>query len=181
MTTLIRDKKTVSVRNHLFSNIMLKFSFPRILHLGQWCRNQIKTYGEPLTTTWHKETLISPHHLQANGKLESSHRFISDSVWKFSIDGSLNGINYSHMQQLHLIGLKINIQKNHTSCALDMTLTPLGSILMCYAVIKVTLIGLKQPLVTSHSQARRLDMLCQHAKCNQAIPACNCAITGQGS
>ena len=32
MTTPIKDKKTTSVANHLFSDIMLKFGFPRILH-----------------------------------------------------------------------------------------------------------------------------------------------------
>ena len=34
---------------------------------------------------------------------------------------------------------------------------------MCYAIIELTLIGLKQPLVTSQSQAGRLDKLSQHA------------------
>ena len=32
---------------------------------------------------------------------------------------------------------------------------------MCYAIIELTLIGLKQPLVTSQSQAGRLDTLSQ--------------------
>ena len=36
-----------------------------------------------------RKTFISPHHPQANGKLNSSHRFIKDCVWKFSIDGFL--------------------------------------------------------------------------------------------
>ena len=31
MTTPIKDKKTTSVANHLFLDIMLNFSFPRIL------------------------------------------------------------------------------------------------------------------------------------------------------
>ena len=34
---------------------------------------------------------------------------------------------------------------------------------MCYAIIEITLIGLKQPLVTRQSQAGRLDTLSQHA------------------
>ena len=34
---------------------------------------------------------------------------------------------------------------------------------MCYAIILLILIGLKQPLVTSQSQARMLDMLSWHA------------------
>ena len=50
---------------------------------------------------------------------------------------------------------------------------------MCYATIKLTLIGLKQPLVTSQSEAREARMLSQHAKCSQAIPAYNHPITGQ--
>ena len=32
MTTPIKDKKMMTVANHLFSDIMLKFGFPRILH-----------------------------------------------------------------------------------------------------------------------------------------------------
>ena len=34
---------------------------------------------------------------------------------------------------------------------------------MCYAIIELTLLGLKQPLVTSQSQARKLDTLSKHA------------------
>ena len=34
---------------------------------------------------------------------------------------------------------------------------------MCYAIIELILIGLKQPLVTSQSQAGKLDTLYQHA------------------
>ena len=33
MTTPVKDKKTMSVANHFFSDIMLKFGYPRILHL----------------------------------------------------------------------------------------------------------------------------------------------------
>ena len=51
---------------------------------------------------------------------------------------------------------------------------------MCYAIIEITLIGLKQPLVTDQSQARRLDQLSQHAitqsqarEARHAIPTCN--------
>ena len=32
MMTPIKDKETTTVVTHLFSDIMLKFSFPRILH-----------------------------------------------------------------------------------------------------------------------------------------------------
>ena len=34
---------------------------------------------------------------------------------------------------------------------------------MCYVIIELTPIGLKQPLVASQSQAGKLDMLSQHA------------------
>ena len=45
--------------------------------------------------------------MQVNGKLESSHRCIKDCVWKFSIEWCpSNGINYSDMQQLYLIGFR---------------------------------------------------------------------------
>ena len=49
---------------------------------------------------------------------------------------------------------------------------------MCHVIIELTLIGLKQPLVTSQSQARHAIQAC---KCRQAIPACSCPIIGQGS
>ena len=32
MTTPIKDKKTMTVMTHLFSNLMIKFEFSRILH-----------------------------------------------------------------------------------------------------------------------------------------------------
>ena len=52
---------------------------------------------------------------------------------------------------------------------------------MCYAIIEITLIGLKQPVVASQSQAGKLDTLSQHAKCRQVIPVCSCPITGQAN
>ena len=36
-----------------------------------------------------RKIFIFPYYPQANGKLESSHRFIKDRVWKFSVDGVL--------------------------------------------------------------------------------------------
>ena len=36
-----------------------------------------------------KKTYVSPHHLQANGKFESPHRFIKDCICKLSVDGVL--------------------------------------------------------------------------------------------
>ena len=50
---------------------------------------------------------------------------------------------------------------------------------MCYAIIELTPIGLKQPLLTSQSQVGNLDTLSQHAvaqsqarKAGHAITAC---------
>ena len=55
---------------------------------------------------------------------------------------------------------------------------------MYYAIIELTPIGLKQPLVTSQSQTGKLDTLSQHAvaqsqarEARHAIPACSCPIT----
>ena len=63
-------------------------------------------------------------------------------------------------------------------CLMPATIHPKTVGGMCYAIIKLTPIVLKQPLVTSQSQVRRLDMLSYHAMCSQAAPACNCQITG---
>ena len=45
-------------------------------------------------------------------------------------------------------------------------------VLLCYAIIGLTLIGLKQPLVTNQSQTK---------EARHANPICSCPITGQGS
>ena len=68
----------MTVATQLFSDIKLKFGFPRILHSdnGMECLSQqhgIKRH-------------ISPWHPQANRKLESSHTFIKDCICKFSTD-----------------------------------------------------------------------------------------------
>ena len=74
---------------------------------------------------------------------------------------------------------------------------------LCYAEMRAHINRLKHPLVTNQSRAGRqnnmglktcypgmqcpiidqgkLDMLSQHAKCKQPIPACNHPIRGQGS
>ena len=52
---------------------------------------------------------------------------------------------------------------------------------MCYAIVELNLIELKQPLVTSQSQVRKLDTLSQHESGRQAIQTCSCPITGQES
>ena len=52
---------------------------------------------------------------------------------------------------------------------------------MCYVIIVLTLIGLKQPLATSQSQAREARHAIPACRCRQAIPLCSCPITGQGN
>ena len=59
---------------------------------------------------------------------------------------SLNGINYSQMQQLHLIGSQMNIHSNHhTSCILNVTLTfpPLAALLQA----KLQYLGLDEGMI----------------------------------
>ena len=52
-------------------------------------------------------------------------------------------------------------QSKEVGTAVSMVVNEAAAV--CYAIIELTLIGLKQPLVTSQSQARRLDMVSQHA------------------
>ena len=52
---------------------------------------------------------------------------------------------------------------------------------LCYAITLLTPIGLKQSLLTSQSQDRRLGHAIPACRCRQAIPACSCPIMGQGS
>ena len=47
---------------------------------------------------------------------------------------------------------------------------------MCYAIIELTLIGLKQPITGKEARYA----IPAH-KCTQAIQACSCPIIGQGS
>ena len=80
MTTQIRDKKTTSVANHLFVDIMLKFSFPRILHLdngAEFKSKLVENLSQQLGTS---KTFIYPCHPQTNGKLKYPHGFIKDCV-----------------------------------------------------------------------------------------------------
>ena len=70
-----------------FSDIMLKFGFPRILHSDNGTEFKSKLIGDVYQQLGIKKTFISPCHPQANGKLESSHRFIKDCIQKFSVDG----------------------------------------------------------------------------------------------
>ena len=89
MMTPIRDKNTVSVANHLFADIMLKFDFHRILHLDNGVEFKSKLMENLSQQLGTGKTFISPHHPQATGKLESLHRFIKGCIQKFSIDGVL--------------------------------------------------------------------------------------------
>ena len=61
----------------------------------------------------------------------------------------INWLNYEHM-----------VYKVNNDIPVNIPSYPY--VLMCYAIIELTSIGLKQPLVTSQSQARRLDKLSQH-------------------
>ena len=89
MTTPIPDKKTSTTAVHLFSGIMLKFRFPRILHYDN--RMEFKSKLIQHLTQQHgiKMTYITPCHPQSNGKIESSHQFLKDHICKFSINGIL--------------------------------------------------------------------------------------------
>ena len=89
MKTPIPDKKRATVAIHLFLEIMLKFSFPRILHSDN--RREFKSKNiEHLTLQLSiKNTYISPANPQTNGKLGSSHRFNKDCIQKFYIDSTL--------------------------------------------------------------------------------------------
>ena len=42
-------------------------------------------------------------------------------------------------------------------------------------------VDMLSPQAVAQSQTRKLDTLSQHARCNQAIPACSWPIRGQGS
>ena len=83
-------------------------------------------------------------------------------------------IKYLHMQGLHLfikpsVLLVLHFLERNSS---EIDSIPNSHIMafltvydvLCYAIIELTLIGLKQPLVTNQSQARRLDTLSQHAQ-----------------
>ena len=84
MTTPYQGQKDSDSRNPLIFRHYVKIWLPRILHSdnGMECESK-------LTATWHKKTYFSPHHLQTDEKLESSHTFIIDCICKFSIDGVL--------------------------------------------------------------------------------------------
>ena len=88
ITTPIPDKKAVTVAIHLFLEIMLNFGFPRILHSDNGTEFKSKLI-EHLTQQFGIKNIYLPSLLQANGKLESSHRLIKDCIQKFSIDGTL--------------------------------------------------------------------------------------------
>ena len=71
MTTPIPDKKTTSVAIHLFSEIMLKFRFPQILHSNNGTEFKSKFIEHLLQHLSIRKPYISPQHPQANRKLES--------------------------------------------------------------------------------------------------------------
>ena len=68
MTTLITDKKTTSVANHLFADIMQEWSFPRIVHSYNGTEFKLKCMENLSQQLGIKKTFISLHHPQANEK-----------------------------------------------------------------------------------------------------------------
>ena len=78
MTTLIPNKKTSTVAIHLYSDILLKFSFPRTLHSDNGTEFKSKLFEYLVQQFGIKKPYISPCHPQSNGKLEASYRFLKD-------------------------------------------------------------------------------------------------------
>ena len=60
--TLITDKKTTSVVNHLFADIMLKWGFPRILHSDSGAEFKSKLMEIISEQLGIKKTFIFPYH-----------------------------------------------------------------------------------------------------------------------
>ena len=85
MTTPIKDQKTTPVANHLFSDIILKFSFPRILHSDNGTEFKSKLM----------ENLFQQHSLKKLSFPLTIHKqmenwnFIKACILKFSLDGVL--------------------------------------------------------------------------------------------
>ena len=76
------NKKTTQVAVHLFLEIMLKFAFPWILHSDNKMEFKSQLIEHLPQHQSIKKTYISPWHPKANGKLESSHRFLKDYIWE---------------------------------------------------------------------------------------------------
>ena len=55
MTTPIKDKKTMTVANHLFSDIMLKLGFPRILHFDNGTEFKSYLIENLFSANWNKK------------------------------------------------------------------------------------------------------------------------------
>ena len=79
----------MTVETQLFLDIMLKFQFPRILHSDNGTEFKSKLIEYLSQQLGINKTYIFPCHMQANGKLESSHRLIKDCICKVLIDGVL--------------------------------------------------------------------------------------------
>ena len=75
-------QKMITVTNHLFLDIMLKFGFPRIVHSDNGTEFKSKLIENLSQQLGIRKIFISPHYPQANGKLVSSHRFIKDCIQK---------------------------------------------------------------------------------------------------
>ena len=68
------------VKKHLFADIVLKFGFPRILHLDNGMEFKSKLIETLLQQLGIRKISISSCHLQANGRLESWNRFSKDCL-----------------------------------------------------------------------------------------------------
>ena len=81
-TTPIKDKKIMSVANHLFPDIMLKFGFPRILHSdhGMGFKSKLMLTENLSQQCGIRKTFIYPHHPQANKKLYLSRTVFVNSL-----------------------------------------------------------------------------------------------------
>ena len=104
----------MTVAIHLFLDIMLKFVFPRIQHSDNGTEFTSKLIEHLSQQLGIKKTYISPHQAQANGKSESSYRFIKDCIQTFSIDGVLEWINCFPMHQLHSTDFQMSTPNYHT-------------------------------------------------------------------
>ena len=64
MTNIIRDKKTMSVANHLFADIMMKFGFTTILHSDNGVEFKLKLMENLSQQLGIRKTFIYPNHPQ---------------------------------------------------------------------------------------------------------------------
>ena len=97
MTTPIPDKKATTVAINIFSEVLPKFSFPRILHSDNETEFKSTLIGHLAQQLGIRETYISPCHPQSNRKIKNHLTDSSKTVYKtFQLMVLWNGTNYSH-------------------------------------------------------------------------------------